>query len=141
MVLDTNVVSELMRTAPIPEVVSWVNSQEPATLFLTTITLAEVRVGIQNMPDGRRRQDLHDTFEDGLLPAFRGRILAFDQDASIEYAHLRAAARRQGRGIGAFDSLIAAIARAHKFAVATRDTSPFEAAGLRVANPFEPVGG
>lgn len=130
IVLDTNVVSELMRPAPSPDVLNWLNSQVPSTLFLTTVVMAEVRFGIQAMPDGKRKRGLHERFEDGLLPAFQGRVLPFDEDASVEYARIGAAMRRLGLAIGRFDALIAAIAAAHRFAVATRDTAPFEAAGL-----------
>lgn len=139
IILDTNVVSELMRPAPSPDVLAWMNSQIPSTMFLTTVGAAELRFGIQAMPEGRRKRGLHERLEDGVLPMFKSRILSFDEAASVEYARIGAAMRRMGLTIGRFDALIAAIAAAHRFAVATRDTSPFEAAGLRVANPFESV--
>lgn len=136
IVLDTNVLSELMRPEPSATVVSWVDRQAEATLYLTSITLAEIRFGIAALPRGRRRKELGAAFEEGIRPLFGGRILAFDEAASVEYASLRADARARGQGIGDVDALIAATVRAHRFAVATRDVAPFQVAGVRVVNPF-----
>jgi predicted nucleic acid-binding protein len=107
------------------------------TLYLATITLAEVRYGIACLPKGGRRQKLHDRFEGQFVPLFHGRTLAFDETATTAYAALRARARAQGRAIGDFDALIASIASATGFMVATRDTAPFEAVGVAVINPFD----
>jgi predicted nucleic acid-binding protein len=101
------------------------------TLYLATITLAEVRYGIACLPKGGRRQKLHDRFEGQFVPLFHGRTLAFDETATTAYAALRA------RAIGDFDALIASIASATGFMVATRDTAPFEAVGVAVINPFD----
>lgn len=137
IVLDTNVISELMRPAPRPEVVMWVDRQAASTLYLTALTLAEIRYGIAALPSGRRRMALEAAFEDGIRPLFAGRVLDFDEPASLEYAALRAAAPGSGKAIGDIDALIAAIARTHRFMVATRDTAAFDAAGVSVLNPFE----
>lgn len=136
IVLDTNVVSEPLRSAPAPQLIGWLDRQAVQTLFLTTITLAEVRYGIAVLPAGRRRDELDRRFEGEVVPLFAGRILAFDEPASREYAALRARARAAGRAVGDYDALIAAIARTRGFAVATRDTAPFEAAGVAVVDPF-----
>lgn len=137
IILDTNVISEPLRQAPNAGVITWLDSQAADTLFLTTVTVAEVRYGIAALPAGRRRDHLHTRFEQDVFPLFARRVLAFDEAATVAYAALRSEARRQGRALGDFDALIGAIARAQGFTVATRDTAPFEAAGVPVINPFE----
>jgi predicted nucleic acid-binding protein len=136
IILDTNVISEPLRPRPSTDVVAWLDAQAVETLYLTTIGLAEVRYGIACLPAGGRRQKLHDRFEGEFLPLFQGRTLAFDEPATTAYTALRAQARAKGRAIGDFDALIASIARATGFTVATRDTAPFEAAGVAVVNPL-----
>ena len=136
IVLDTNVVSELMRSAPSQSVIDWVDRQADITLYLTSLTLAEIRYGIASLPAGRRRSDLSDAFEHQIRPLFADRVLSFDEAASVEYAVLRADARSKGAAIGDADALIAAVVRVHGFQIATRDMNPFEAAGLRVIDPW-----
>lgn len=136
IILDTNVISEPLRPDPNHDVTRWLDAQSIQTLHLTTITLAEVRYGIAALPDGRRKEILQGRFEGEVVPLFSGRLLPFDDAASTSYASLRARARHAGRAIGDFDALIAAIAATHGFAVATRDTSPFSAAGVATINPF-----
>lgn len=136
IILDTNVISELMRPSLEAAVVAWVDQQAASTLFLTALTLAEIRYGIAALPAGKRRRSLETAFEDGIRPLFAGRVLDVDEPASREYAALKAAARDAGRSIGDVDASIASIARAHRFMVATRDTAAFEAAGVRVVDPF-----
>lgn len=135
IVLDTNVVSEAMKPQPDLAVLAWLDAQAADTLFLTSVTLAELWFGIGAMPTGRRSQALAQTLE-GLLPLFEGRILPFDTQAARCYAQLAVAARAAGRGLPTPDGYIAAIAAAHGFAVATRDAAPFEAAGRNVINPW-----
>jgi toxin FitB len=137
IILDTNVISEPLRPKPSADVVAWLDAQAVETLYLTAISLAEVRYGIACLPEGARRQTLHDRFEGEFLPVFRGRTLPFDESATTAYAALRARARGQGQAIGDFDALIASIASVTGFTVATRDTAPFEAAGVAVVNPFD----
>jgi toxin FitB len=137
IILDTNVISEPLRPKPGAGVVAWLDAQAVETLYLTTISLAEVRYGIACLPEGRRRQNLHDRFEGEFLPLFHGRMLAFDEPATSAYASLRAQARAQGSTIGDFNALIASIASVTGFTVATRDTAPFEAVGVAVVNPFD----
>lgn len=138
IVLDTNVISEPLRRDPDPAVGEWLDRQVLETLYLTTITLAELRFGVACLPSGRRRDRLHQRIEDEVIAAFEGRILSFDEAASAAYAELRARARARGEAIAATDGYIAGIAAAHGFAIATRDRAPFEASGLVVINPFEP---
>lgn len=136
IVLDTNVVSELISAQPSEAVLSWLASQPADTLYLTTITLAEVRYGLAILPEGRRRLGLSQQFEGQVRVAFGDRVLPFDEQASMEYARMKATARGAGKAISDTDGYIAAIALAHGFAVATRDRSPFEAAGVKVIDPF-----
>lgn len=136
IILDTNVVSELMRPRPLPGVVAWLDRQVGATLHLTTITLAEIRFGIAALPAGQRRDALGEAFEHRIRPLFGTRVLDFDEPASSAYAEIRADVRERGIAISDVDAMIAAIALANRFSVATRDVAPFEAAGIRVIDPF-----
>ncbi|MEA4945235.1 MAG: type II toxin-antitoxin system VapC family toxin [Propionicimonas sp.] len=136
ILLDTNVVSEPLRPAPDLAVVAWLDAQAPETLYLSSITVAEVRFGIARLPEGRRRTMLGERFEGEVLPAFAGRIVGFDEPESAVYAGLRARAAASGVAISPFDALIAAIALHHSFAIATRDVGPFDRLGLKVVNPF-----
>ena len=136
ILLDTNVVSEPLKASGDKNVLAWIDAQIIETLYLSTISLAELRFGIAVLPDGKRRDTLHSSLEQRVLPLFTGRILSFDGPASRAYATLRADARTAGQAIAPADGYIAAIAVTHGFAVATRDTSPFDAAGLAVINPW-----
>lgn len=139
IVLDTNVISELWKVEPDSSVLTWIDSQMVETLYLSTITIAELRFGLATMPEGKRRTIYRDRLEREVLPVFTGRILSFDLDASQAYAQLMARAKEAGRAIGKADGYIAAAAAVRGLIVATRDASPFEAAGLRVINPWNVV--
>jgi predicted nucleic acid-binding protein len=136
IVLDTNVVSEAMKPEPHPAVRAWLNEQMAETLYLSSVTLAELLFGIGAIPAGRRKNLLAETL-DGLLDLFGERVLAFDTEAARRYAELAVKARTAGKGFPTPDGYIAAIAAARGFLVATRDTGPFEAAGLNVINPWK----
>jgi predicted nucleic acid-binding protein len=136
ILLDTNVISEPLRLSADAGVLSWIDAQIVETLFLSTISLAELRFGIAALPPGKRRDTLHASVEQRVLPLFTGRILSFDEAAAETYATLRARARASGQAIASADGYIAAIAIAHGLMVATRDTGPFETAGLTVINPW-----
>ena len=135
ILLDTNVVSEAMKPEPDAAVRDWLDEQAAETLWLSSVTVAELLFGIGALPDGRRKQKLATTL-DGLLAMFDGRILPFDTDAARHYADIAVAARKAGKGFPTPDGYIAAIATAHGFAVATRDASAFDAAGVRVIDPW-----
>ena len=137
ILLDTNVISESMKSNGDANVLAWIDEQSIGTLFLSTISLAELRFGIAALPEGKRRELLHRSFEQRVLPLFEERILGFDDEASRSYAVLRVRARLAGKTIAPADGYIAAIAMTHGLAVATRDTSPFDAAGLVVINPWK----
>jgi predicted nucleic acid-binding protein len=136
IVLDTNVVSEPLKLAGDPSVLRWLDQQNIETLFLTTISLAELRYGVAALPDGKRKDGLRAALEERVVALFGSRILVFDIAASDAYALIRARTEMAGKAIAAADGYIAAIAATHGFAVATRDTTPFDAAGIPVINPW-----
>lgn len=136
ILIDTNVISEPWKPAPAAEVVAWLDAQAIETLFISAISVAELRFGIASMPTGRRQTILRTRLEDEVLPRFVERILPFTLSTSQFYSELMGGARASGRAIGMADGLIAAIAVERGLVVATRDTSPFKAAGLRVINPW-----
>lgn len=136
ILLDTNVVSEPLRHAPEARVIEWLDAQPLETLYLSAITVAELRAGVALLPSGKRRAGLHENLEKRVLPLFAGRVLPFDLICTQAYAELTTRARSAGLAIAAADGYIAAIAVANGFAVATRDTRPFEAAGATVIDPW-----
>lgn len=136
IVLDTNVISELIRPRPDPRVLRWIDAQDRDTLFVTTVTQAELLYGIAILPEGKRRRELLDELSQTMDRRLADRVLPFDSDAAALYAERRAAARRAGQQTGIPDALIAAIAASRGFAVATRDTAPFVAMGVPVLDPF-----
>ena len=136
IVLDTNIISEMMKPLPDPAVHAWLNDQTQETLYLSSITLAELMFGIGVLPPGKRK-DLLAQALDAVTGLFKDRILAFDSDAARHYAALAVKARAAGRGFPTPDGYIAAIAVARGYIVASRDTSPYVAAGVTVINPWE----
>ena len=134
--VDTNVISEPLRASPERRVVEWLDRQPLETLYLSVVTIAELRFGVARLPVGKRRNDLRDRFETQVLPAFAGRILSFELAATEAYADLMTRAQRAGLAIGLADGYIAAIAAINGMAVATRDTLLFEAAGVAVIDPW-----
>jgi len=136
ILLDTNVISEPIKSQPDPRVIAWIDVQLVETLYVATISLAELRYGIAVHPDGKKKKIVQDKLDRLMSLLFRGRVLPFDEAAVTAYAELRAAAAKNGRAIGDADGYIAATAKANGLTVATRDTSPFEAAGLKVINPW-----
>lgn len=136
IVLDTNVVSELMRSTPAARVVRWVNTQPAASLYVTSFTQAEIVHGILLMPDGRRRDAIASAADQMFEHEFSGRILAFGSDAASEYARIAIARRLLGRPISAFDALIAATCRANGAGLATRNVADFDGCGIDVVDPW-----
>lgn len=136
ILLDTNVVSEPLRPVPDTRVIAWIDAQPLETLFLSAITVAELRAGVALLPAGKRRAGLQESLETRVLPLFAGRVLPFDLGCTQAYAELMAKARGSGLAIASSDGCIAAIATANGLAVATRDTGPFQAAGAAVIGPW-----
>ncbi|SFV11212.1 type II toxin-antitoxin system VapC family toxin [Pseudoduganella namucuonensis] len=136
IVLDTNVVSEAMKPEPYPAVRAWLNKQAAETLYLSSVTLAELLFGIGALPAGKRKDMLAQSVE-GLIGLFADRVLPFDTDAARRYAKLAVTARNAGRGFPTPDGYIAAIASSRGFVVASRDTAPYDAVGAAVINPWQ----
>ena len=139
-VLDTNVVSELLRPAPATQVEAWLAAQDGAIVYFTAVGEAELRHGVAILPAGRRRTALAKAIEGMLEEDFRDRILPFDHAAASAYAAIAAKRRAAGRPISQFDCQIAAIARAHEASVATRNTGDYEGCGIEVIDPWLPTG-
>ena len=136
ILLDTNVVSEPLRAVPDPRVVGWLDAQPLETLFVSVVTVAELRFGIARLPSGRRRNGLIEQLERQVIPSFTGRVLNLDLAATQSYAEAMAKAQAHGRTVGVADGFIAATAAANGLTVASRDTSPFAAMGISVINPW-----
>lgn len=136
LVLDTNVISELMRPVPDASVFDWVGRQPGASLFTTTVTEAELRYGLALLPKGARRQQLVEAFERMIEEDFTGRVMPFDRLAARAYAEIVAERRHAGRPIAQFDAQIAAIARSRDAGVVTRNVRDFSDAGLAVIDPW-----
>ncbi|KQO79785.1 type II toxin-antitoxin system VapC family toxin [Rhizobium sp. Leaf262] len=137
IVLDTNVISELLKTHPASSVLDWFDRQSSASIFTTAVTEAEILYGLRMLPEGRRRREL----EAAILPIFsedlRGRVLPFDSDAANIYAKIAADRRALGRPISQFDAQIAAIAISRGASLATRNVADFDLLTLEIINPFE----
>ena len=136
ILLDTNLIWETQRQEPNAHVLDWIDAQALETLYLSVMTVAELRAGIARMPDGKRRDNLHENLEKRLLPMFANRVLPFDLACTKAYAELLATSRAAGLAVETADAFMAAVALVNGFAVATRDTTPFESAGLNVINSW-----
>ncbi len=136
MALDTHVVSELMRPAPHPQVLAWLDAQVPDTLWLTSVSVAELLFGIARLPDGARKQAFAQAAQCMLEEDFANRVLGFDLEAASIFADLAATGERAGRPIGLADGQIAAICLAHNTPLATRNERDFASLGLQVINPW-----
>lgn len=134
--LDTNVLSELLRAAPNPSVVAWVVAQPDASLFVTSVTEAEMRLGVRLLPAGKRRQALEIAVASMFAEDFAGRILPFDTAAVPGYVDIVWKRRAAGRPIAQFDAQIAAIALCHGDKLASRNVSDFEGCGLSLVDPW-----
>lgn len=136
LILDTNVLSELMRPESDARVIAWVAARPTSSLFLTTVSEAELRYGMALLPTGRRKSRLTQALEEMLREEFSQRILPFDRDAASAYAEIVAHRRQTGQPIAQFDAQIAAIARARDAGVATRNEDDFSDCGIEVLNPW-----
>ena len=136
IILDTNIVSEMMKTAPFRTVLDWLNAQDAASLYVTTITLAEIGYGLRLLPDGQRRRLLAERFDRFIAGAFDQRILSFDEAAARAYGDIMGHRKELGRPISITDGQIAAIARANGFGIATRNIKDFEDSQIALINPF-----
>lgn len=136
IILDTNVLSELMKPAPSPDVVGWVDAQLLRDLAVTAVTIAEVLHGVARLPEGKRKAALLEVAA-GLFEGFAERVLPFDGSAAAYYADLVVIRERAGRPISIADAQIAAICLSHEALLATRNTRDFEGTAVRLVNPWE----
>lgn len=136
ILLDTNIVSELLRPSPAPAVLDWVSARDGDSLYLSTVTEAELRYGVAILSNGRRKDALAALVESVLHEDFAGRILAFDGPAAAAYARIGADRKAVGRPISQFDCQIAGIARANAMALATRNQRDFEGCGIELIDPW-----
>jgi predicted nucleic acid-binding protein len=136
IVVDTNVISELMRPSPAPQVREWVSTQAPGGLCTTAVTVAEIRYGLERLADGRRKQSLL-TAATEIFAAFGDYIQPFDAGAATWYATIVAHRDRLGLPIDGFDAQIAAICRSHTAVLATRNTKDFRETGIDVIDPWQ----
>jgi predicted nucleic acid-binding protein len=137
IVLDTNVLSALMKTAPDPAVVQWLDRQPAESMWITSITVFEIRTGIDLLAKGRRRSQLDEMFSDLLAYDLEGRVQAFDQSAAEAAGTIAAARQRQGRPVEFRDVQIAGIAASRHATVATRNVRHFEGTGVELLNPWD----
>ena len=138
ILVDTNVVSELMRTAPEPSVVQWMNRQPPSQLHLASVSIAEITYGISILPHGRRRHGLQQRFDRFIAAGFAERVLGFDLAAALHYGEIMGSCKEVGRPMSVVDGQIAAPARSRGCVLATRNVTDFEACGLDLINPWAP---
>lgn len=136
IIADTNIISEFMISPPTSSVLEWLNAQNSTTLYLTTISIAEIGFGLRAMPKGKRQQLLENRFEQFVATAFESRVLSFDEAAARIYGEIKGLRKEIGRPLSDLDGQIASIARAKGYAVATRNIKDFEECGIELINPF-----
>jgi predicted nucleic acid-binding protein len=137
IILDTNVLSALMRVEPDVRVIEWLDGQAPESIWITSITLFESRLGLALLPEGHRRQALEAAFERLLSEDLQNRVLVFDAAAALEAAMLAAARQRAGRPVDLRDTQIAGIAVARRASIATRNLRHFQDLSVPVINPWD----
>jgi toxin FitB len=136
IVLDTNVISELMKSSPSSKVSEWIDQQETSQLFVTTITIAEISYGIHALPKGKKRQSIETAFHNSIRDAFEHRLLEFTEKAAHIYGKMMGERKKIGRPLSILDGQIAAITLAEKASLATRNVRDFQHYGLILMNPF-----
>jgi len=136
ILLDTNVISEIMKVAPSDAVVNWLNDQRSGALYVSAVTIGEIEYGLRILPAGGRRMRLKERFERYVALAFAQRVLAFDEAAARIYGEIMGLRREIGRPMSVPDGQIAAIARLNGLQVATRNTRDFEDCGIELIDPF-----
>jgi predicted nucleic acid-binding protein len=139
ILLDTNVVSEVMKAVPLEIVVDWLNGQNSSSLYVSAITIGEIAYGLRILPDGKRRLRLSDKFEQFISLAFAQRVLAYDEPAARIYGEIMGSRKESGRPMSVADGQIASIARSKHLTVATRNTVDFEECGVDLIDPFTPT--
>ncbi|TAF99048.1 MAG: type II toxin-antitoxin system VapC family toxin [Betaproteobacteria bacterium] len=141
LILDTNILAALMLVRPDPKVVEWLNEAPAQSLWITTVTVFEVRFGIAALPAGRKRERLSDAFGDLVTADLGGRVLEFDVAAAEQAAALAGERRAQGQTVEIRDTMMAGIALARKAAIVTRNTKDLQHPSLRLINPWQGAAG
>ncbi len=136
IILDTHIVSELMKQSPSTYVTTWLNEQKSSELFITSITIGEISYGLNALPKGNRRTLLENAFIDAINGAFKHRILSFDEKAAYKYGDLMAHKKSQGRALSICDGEIAAITQVYNYKIATRNIKDFLDCNIELINPF-----
>lgn len=134
--LDTCVLSETVRPRPLAAVLEWIEAQDEPRLFLSVLTLGELRKGIAKLPGGRRKKNLAEWVDDALLPRFGARVLAIDAPVATAWGEIAGSAERAGHPVPVIDGLIAATAQVHGLAVVTRNAKHFVRCGVPVIDPW-----
>jgi predicted nucleic acid-binding protein len=137
ILVDTNVISEVMRPNPSGNVISWLNSHNITVLFISSITIAEICYGLRILAEGQRRQSLQSRFEQFISQGFAKNILNFNEPAARTYAEIMGMRKEKGRPMSLPDGQIAAIAQTNYLSLATRNITDFEDRGIELINPFE----
>jgi len=137
ILLDTNVISEIMKPAPDDRVVAWLNNLDSGVLYVSSVTIGEIEYGLRIMPDGKKRDRLRDRFAGFMAQAFATRILSYDETVARAYGDIMGLRRETGRPMTAPDGQIAAIARTGGYTLATRNIKDFHGCGIELINPFE----
>lgn len=137
IVLDTNIISEVMRPQPDKAVISWLNQHSDGQLFITSITLAEIYYGLDILPDGQRKIVLQKRFDYFISQGFEQNILTFDEKSAVAYAQIMGHSKRMGQVMSFPDGQIAAITQTQRFSLATRNVKDFKHCSVRLINPFE----
>ena len=137
IILDTNVISELMRVNPEPIVLKWIEGQKATNLAITAIGIAEIQRGILRLPKGKKRKTLHENFIAFIENAFAGRILPFDERAAYLYGEIASDREKAGFNTDAIDLMIAAIAKNYNATIATRNIKDFKDCGVKLINPWD----
>ncbi len=138
ILLDTNVISEVVKVTPSANVLKWLNDQSSSVVHVSTVTVGEIEYGLRILPDGRRRLMLKEKFERFIALAFAQRVLEYDEAAARLYGEIMGLRKELGRPMSVPDGQIAALARCHGLSVATRNTRNFEECGVDLLNPFDP---
>ena len=136
IIIDTNVISEMMKLSPARSVFNWFDQQDANHLFITTITIAEISYGLNTLPLGKRRTLLEEAFNNTIKEAFKHRILTFDNDAALAYGKIMSQRKELGQPLSVLDGQIIAIARTHNAKIATRNIKDFSDCGIFIINPF-----
>ena len=134
--MDTCVLSEFTRRTPDEKIIEWIRSMDESMMYISTITIGEIKNGIESLPDSHRKNDLFVWLNDGVITRFGQRILSLDTQTMLVWGALRARTNRMGTKMALFDSLIAATALQNNLIVATRNTTDFVASGVQLLNPW-----